>query len=105
VGVAARAASVDYFTRFNDGRFGPDGGLGGVGSDGESPALFGAGSPAVGLSVSAVPPLRDAGAPPARRGPRDALTGASALGPSAGSLDVVGSLGIGNAIPCPFSRA
>jgi len=105
VAIAARAASVDHFTRFNDGRFDPDGGLGGGGSDGESLTLFGAGSPGVGLSVKAVPPLRDAGVPPASRGPRDAMAGASARGPSAGSLDVVGSLGIGNAIPCPFSRA
>src|SRR5689334_24520743 len=107
IGVRVVAALLRgrYFTRFSEGRFGPGGGLGGVGSDGASLALFGAGRPGVGLSVSAVPPLRDAGAPPASRGPRDVVAGASAFAPSAGSLDVVGSLGIGNAMPCPFSRA
>lgn len=101
LGPAPRPA---YFTLFSDGRFGPGGGLAGGGSAGGS-MVARDGKPGVGLRVNAVPLRAVVAALPARRGPRDDGAGASPLAPSAGSLDVVASVGIGNAMPWPFSRA
>ena len=109
-----------YLTRFSDGRFGDGGSVGGGGSaDVSVPERVGAG---LGLRVRAVPLRVAMPLLPARRGPRGAAAGASTLAGSAASPPLASlgigngvvkagyaialpSLGIGNAIPWPFSRA